>query len=79
MGALHNLTLQNSTNGWIADSGASTHLAADPGVLSSVSLILNYPLIYVRNGQSMHVTHVGLASLSNPTWPLYLQKVLVTP
>ncbi|XBI31623.1 hypothetical protein VPH35_055168 [Triticum aestivum] len=32
MGALHNQTLQNSTNGWIADSGASSHITSDPGL-----------------------------------------------
>lgn len=32
MGALHNLSLQSPSGGWVADSGASTHLAADPGL-----------------------------------------------
>ncbi|KAM0826007.1 hypothetical protein ACQ4PT_069166 [Festuca glaucescens] len=32
MGALHNLSLQNSSNGWVADSGATAHLSSDQGL-----------------------------------------------
>ncbi|XP_037489297.1 leucine-rich repeat extensin-like protein 5 [Triticum dicoccoides] len=32
MGALHNLSLQSPSGGWVADSGASTHLVTDPGL-----------------------------------------------
>ncbi|KAM3336037.1 hypothetical protein ACQJBY_030167 [Aegilops geniculata] len=32
MSALHNLSLQLPSGGWVADSGASSHLAADPGL-----------------------------------------------
>nr|XP_020183936.1 uncharacterized protein LOC109769607 [Aegilops tauschii subsp. strangulata] len=32
MSALHNLSLQSPSGGWVADSGASSHLAADPGL-----------------------------------------------
>ncbi|XP_044372706.1 uncharacterized protein [Triticum aestivum] len=32
MSALHNLSIQTPSGGWVADSGASSHLAADPGL-----------------------------------------------
>ncbi|XBH92697.1 hypothetical protein VPH35_083774 [Triticum aestivum] len=32
MGALHNLSLQSPSGGWVADSGASAHITSDPEI-----------------------------------------------
>jgi hypothetical protein len=84
MSALHNLSLQNASSGRIADSGASTHLASDPGKLSHPTLqVSNYPPVYVGNGNTMAVartmpiSHVGSAVLPNHHHPSCISNVLV--
>lgn len=79
MSALHNLSIQSPSGGWVADSGASSHLAADPGMLSSVATLSNYPPVFVGNGSAMPISHVGSSCLPNPNRPLYLNNVLVAP
>jgi hypothetical protein len=59
MGALQNLSLQNSARGWVADSGATSHLTSDHGMLLHSSPLSNYPPVLVGNGSTMHVSRIG--------------------
>ena len=79
MGALQNLTLQNSGNGWVADSGATSHMTSDHCMPSHSTLISHYPPVLVGNGSSMPVLRVGSASLPASHRSLLLNDVLIAP
>ncbi|GJW88092.1 hypothetical protein Tco_0163432 [Tanacetum coccineum] len=55
----------NKDSGWYMDTGATSHLSADP--------------VIVINGSSILVTHSGHVQIPNPYRPLYLRNVFVTP
>ncbi|GJZ13819.1 hypothetical protein Tco_0549049 [Tanacetum coccineum] len=61
------------------DIGASSHLADNTGILTSVGNSSIYPSVYVGNGNSIHVTYTGHSSLYTSQKPLHLNHVLVTP
>ncbi|GJZ55655.1 ribonuclease H-like domain-containing protein [Tanacetum coccineum] len=60
-------------------TGASSHLADNIGILTSVSNSCTYPSVYVGNGASIPVTHTGHRLLYNSDKPLQLNHILVTP
>jgi hypothetical protein len=70
-----------STQGgeWIMDSGASTHVTGNQGMLTSSHspLGLNSSHIVVGNGSRLPVAATGTAHLT--TRPFYLRNVLVSP
>ncbi|GJY10905.1 ribonuclease H-like domain-containing protein [Tanacetum coccineum] len=71
------MTLQESN--WNMDTGASSHLAENTGMLTSFSNPSLYKYVFVGNGQPIPVTHTGHSLLHTPHKPLHLHHVLVTP
>ena len=63
------------------DTGASSHLASDPGMLTSVSPPSSSRAVVVGNGSTLPITATGQARfpIPNSTRPLYLRNVLVAP
>ncbi|GKE05777.1 ribonuclease H-like domain-containing protein [Tanacetum coccineum] len=61
------------------DTGASSHLAENTGMLTSFSNPSLYKSVFVGNGQPIPVTHTGHSLLHTPHKPLHLHHVLVTP
>ncbi|GJU08395.1 ribonuclease H-like domain-containing protein [Tanacetum coccineum] len=75
--AFHTMTLQNPN--WNMDTGASSHLADNTGILTSFSNSSMYPSVFVGNGHSIPVTHTGHSFLHTSSKPLHLNHILVTP
>nr|GEV70258.1 ribonuclease H-like domain-containing protein [Tanacetum cinerariifolium] len=61
------------------DTGASSHLADNTGILISFSNSSIYPYVFVGNGNSNPVTHTGHSFFHTFYKPLYLNHILVTP
>lgn len=74
------LTLRPPTDStWYMDTGASSHMASDPGILSSLfnsrSNSLNY--VIVGNGSTLPITSSGHTML--PNTPYHLSNTLIAP
>ncbi|GKA14952.1 ribonuclease H-like domain-containing protein [Tanacetum coccineum] len=61
------------------DTGASSHLADNIGILTSFSNSSMYLSVFVGNGHSTPVTHTGHSFLHTSSKPLHLNHILVTP
>jgi hypothetical protein len=70
--------MQGTPGQWIADSGASTHLSANPGILSQPRPVFHTPVI-VGNGSHLPITHLGQSAIPSSSRPLYLHNILVAP
>jgi hypothetical protein len=79
--ALQQVAPAGSSGGvpYLMDSGASSHMAAYPGNLSSLSLTSTNSRIIVGNGTSLPITHIGSAAFPSTSRPLSLNNVLVSP
>nr|GEZ51568.1 ribonuclease H-like domain-containing protein [Tanacetum cinerariifolium] len=75
--AFHIMTLQNLN--WNIDTGASSHLAKNTGILTSFSNSSMYLSVFVGNGHSIPVTHTGHSFLHTSSKPFHLNHILVTP
>ncbi|GJT35660.1 ribonuclease H-like domain-containing protein [Tanacetum coccineum] len=64
---------------WNMDTGASSHLTDNTGILTSFSNSSMYPSVFVGNGHSIPVTHTGHSFLHTSSKPLQLNHILVTP
>nr|GEX69091.1 ribonuclease H-like domain-containing protein [Tanacetum cinerariifolium] len=64
---------------WNMNTGASSHLADNTGILTSFSNSIIYPSVIVDNGNFIPVTHTGHSFLQTPYKPLHLNRILVTP
>ncbi|GJW25777.1 hypothetical protein Tco_0039588 [Tanacetum coccineum] len=73
----HTMTSQDSS--WNMDTGASSHLAVNTGILTSFSNSSMYPSVFVGNGHSIPVIHTGHSFLHTSSKPLHLNHILVTP
>jgi hypothetical protein len=60
------------------DSGASSHMTSDDGILLSRHLP-SHPSITVGNGASLLVTHCGSSALRTDSSTFHLNNVLVVP
>ena len=61
------------------DTGATAHMAANPGNLLTTHPVHTAARITVGDGSSMPITHVGHAAFPSNSMPLYLSNVLVSP
>ncbi|GJZ64224.1 ribonuclease H-like domain-containing protein, partial [Tanacetum coccineum] len=61
------------------DTGESSHLAENTGMLTSFSNPSLYKSVFVGNGQPIPVTHMGHSLMHTPHKPLHLHHVLVIP
>ncbi|GJV82464.1 germacrene D synthase [Tanacetum coccineum] len=73
----HTMTSQDSS--WNMDTGASSHLAVNTGILTSFSNSSMYPSVFVGNGHSIPVIHTGHSFLHTSSKPLHLNHILFTP
>ncbi|GJZ42100.1 putative ribonuclease H-like domain-containing protein [Tanacetum coccineum] len=72
-------TITSQDPSWNMDTGASSHLADNTGILTSFSNSSIYPSVFVGNGNSIPVTHTGHSFLHTSYKPLNLNHILVTP
>ncbi|CAL9242897.1 unnamed protein product, partial [Arabidopsis halleri] len=78
--AFTTMNLQDpASNLWVLDSGATDHIATQPGTLRSLFNKSTFPSITVGNGSSAHITHTGHTIIPSSTRPLHLRNVLVCP
>jgi hypothetical protein len=64
---------------WFMDTGTTSHMASNPGILSSHSSPSSSSHIIVGNGAPLPVHRTGHASLPTPSSPLQLNNVLISP
>ena len=78
--AFNTMSLQNpSETAWYMDSGATNHITAQSGMLSSAFNMSITPSVRVGDGSTVPVTKIGNAVLSSPSKQLLLKNVLVCP
>jgi hypothetical protein len=75
--ALQNMQLPGGQE-WVMDSGASSHMASDHGILSSPVPFSSHKII-VGNGASLPVTHTGSHTFSFDSKNLFLRNILIVP
>jgi hypothetical protein len=63
---------------WVMDSGASSHMASDHGILSSYIPFSAHKII-VGNGASLPVTHTGSHTFTLNSKNFSLHNILVVP
>ena len=61
------------------DSGATAHMAAHPGNLTSSTPVYTPTRIVVGNGSSLPITHIGSTSFPSISTPITMSNVLVSP
>lgn len=64
---------------WYPDTGASAHMAFDPGKLHSLLSYHGHEKIIVGNGDSLDITHVGSTHIRVGNQRIKLNDVLVAP
>ena len=77
LNALQNMHLPGHQE-WYMDSGASSHMASDHGILSS-SQPSSAHTVTVGNGASLPISHIVSHTLPSLSKPLYLNNILVVP
>jgi hypothetical protein len=78
--ALNNTTASSSNNGgWVMDSGATSHMVSDPGIISSPTPPSLPSHVTVGNGFSLPICTTGHTTLSTPHHTFCLNNVLVVP
>jgi hypothetical protein len=81
MAALHEVPPPSQyTDGddWVMDTGAISHMANHPGILTSSSPPLNTSII-VGNGSPLPVHHMGSSTIPTSSSTLHLCNVLISP
>ena len=78
--AFNTMTLTDPSAGeWYMDSGATSHLAADPGILKScLNKNISHSVI-VGNGSQIPVLATGNTTLHTSSRPLSLNRILIAP
>ncbi|XP_024041750.1 uncharacterized protein LOC112098966 [Citrus clementina] len=66
-------------NNLYADSGATAHMTNDPGIIKRLKPYHGNSSIYVGNGNSLNISHVGQTKLNTANGKLLLKDVLVVP
>ena len=61
------------------DSGATAHMTAHPGNLTSSTPVHTPTRITVGNGSSLPITHIGSTSFPSTSTPITMSNVLVSP
>jgi hypothetical protein len=79
---LNGMSLNNSvdsTNDWFLDTGASSHMASHPSILTNCSPSIVPRSICIGNGGLLSVSSTGRASIPTSSTPLHLNNVLIAP
>ena len=78
--ALAAITLEDGQNSdWITDTGASTHITGDPGILENVIPYTGTDKVMVGDGNLLHISHIGNARIKAGSKPIILKNVLLVP
>lgn len=79
--AMNNLSMQQTPafGGWVMDSGATSHMASDDGIIYSSYRFNSNSCVTVGNGTSIPIIRAGHMSLSTPHNSFQLSHVLVVP
>ncbi|KAL9225921.1 hypothetical protein vseg_001795 [Gypsophila vaccaria] len=78
--AFHAMSLTPSSGGsWFMDTGASSHLTSDEGMLRSPFNSSTIKSIYVGNGSSIPIRGSGTSQIHTPDRDLHLHRVLYAP
>lgn len=80
--ALNGLSVNNSTGGgsdWFLDTGATAHMASNPGILTTPSTSIVSRQIVVENGHFIPAQCTGHASVPTTSSPLQLRNILIAP
>ncbi|PKU73457.1 Retrovirus-related Pol polyprotein from transposon TNT 1-94 [Dendrobium catenatum] len=75
------LTQNHPTAEWVLDSGATSHLTADPQTLQQPTMYTGSDTVSIANGSSLPIQHQGQGLLPLPNTPrkLYLKNILHVP
>ena len=82
LAALHSAPSPSNYGGggdWYMDSGATAHMTAHPGNLTSSTPVHTPTRITVGNGSSLPITHIGSTSFPSTSTPITMSNVLVSP
>lgn len=74
--AMNNLSLQ-VLGDWIMDSGATSHMTSDDGILSNPTSLSSSSQVTVDNGSTIPISHMGNVNLSTSSVPFKLTNILV--
>lgn len=77
--ALHTLSLNQPDENWYMDTGATSHMTANPGTLTSYFNLSKPNGILVGNGSMIPIRGYGNTSLTKTNPPLHLKNVLHAP
>lgn len=78
--AFTNMTFNDhGASEWYMDTGATSHLTSNAGILKTIFNNGIISSIMVGDGSSIPITHTGHSHLTTNTRPLKLNHVLVTP
>jgi hypothetical protein len=78
--ALSNMPLnQSAGHDWFLDTGASSHMASHPGILTSSSPSIVPRHIIVGNGGLLSAPSTSRSSIPTSSTPLQLNNVLIAP
>jgi hypothetical protein len=77
--ALNNTATPSTVGKWVMDSGATAHMASDPGMLHSLHKSLPSSFVTVGNGSTLPISHVGHTSIPASARKLHLRNVLLVP
>jgi hypothetical protein len=79
--ALQNMSLQGRHGGseFFLDTGATSHMANNPGTLHNPSRYSSSSRVIVGNGETLPITHTGDLLLPTSSSLLRLCNVIVTP
>lgn len=64
---------------WIPDTGASSHMTNNPGIFNIIRPYSGNDTVIIGDGKILHISHVGLASLTTSHGHLPLSNVLLVP
>ena len=79
--ALATLTIHDdvSDHQWTANTGASSHMTSNKGMLSHLRPYRRHESVMVGNGTLLPITHIGHTTISYGNTVLPLKNVLVVP
>ncbi|KAF8389828.1 hypothetical protein HHK36_024347 [Tetracentron sinense] len=64
---------------WIPDTGATSHMTNNPGILHSISPYNGSDVITVGNGNTLPISHIGSTTLPTSYGKLKVDNILVVP
>jgi hypothetical protein len=79
MAALNNAAGTSNAGNWVMDSGATSHMVSDPGILSFTSHAPSSSHVTVGNGVSLPISSTGHTTIHTPPRTFSLNNVLVVP